>query len=129
MQLAAAAQVVRAWCARWGIGRERILKHATVDPARRSDPRNWDEPGFLDRVFPPAPEPPAEGYYLPSNDPLTLDAIASGDVYQMYVKRRWWNEHAVRLLDAGDVAQARAVLRDMADRERGLDYVIERALQ
>jgi hypothetical protein len=123
-QLAAAAGVVREWCDKFGITAEHIWEHKTIDPTRRSDPRNWDRAAFLNRVWPPAPVP-----NLPSTDALTLAAIASGDVYQMYQKRRWWNEESVRVLKAGDTERALAILEDMADPAYGLDYIIERALQ
>jgi len=51
VQLEAAADVVREWCKRWNIPRSRIVRHGTIDPTRRSDPRNWNEEAFLDRVF------------------------------------------------------------------------------
>lgn len=51
VQLAAAAKLVREIAQRYGIPRERVLRHADVDPARKSDPRNLDWEGFLDLVF------------------------------------------------------------------------------
>ena len=83
----------------------------------------------LNQVATQEPEPIPEAVpYLPSTDPLTQAAIASGDMAQIWPKRRWWNESAVRKLQTGDAAGALAILEDMADREHGLDYVIERLL-
>jgi hypothetical protein len=73
----------------------------------------------------PAPEPLP---YLPSTDPLTLEAIESGDVYQMHIKDRWWREDAVREAEADNWSRALAIMRDLVDREHGLAYIIERAL-
>ena len=75
----------------------------------------------------PEPEPSPEPY-LPSTDPLTLAAIATGDMAQIWPKRRWWNEEGVRKLQTGDTAGALATLEDMATPVTGLDYVIERLL-
>lgn len=66
--------------------------------------------------------------WLPSTDEATLAAVATGDVAQVWRKRRWWNEEAVRALEAGDTARARAILGDLADRDHGLDYAVERLL-
>ena len=72
---------------------------------------------------------PAQPQNLPSTDAMTLAAIVSGNVYQMYQKRRWWNEESVRQLEQGNTVRALAILKDMADPAYGLDYIIERALQ
>ena len=63
--------------------------------------------------------------WLPSTDPFTAEAVATGDMAQIWPKRRFWNEEAVRELEAEHPARALEILRDMADREHGLDYVIE----
>jgi len=70
----------------------------------------------------PQPEPAA---WLPSTDTLTCDAVATGELAQIWPKRRWWNEQAVRDLENGQTDRALAILRDMATPGTGLDYVIE----
>ena len=68
-----------------------------------------------------AVEPPP---YLPSTDPLTLEAVASGKVGQMQDKIRWWTEEGVRRLERGE--DALAIFRDLVDRDKGLLYHAER---
>ena len=121
-QLAAAAAVVKGWCERYGILRERVLTHAQVDPARRSDPRCFDLAGFLDRIWPP---PPVE--WLPSTDAATLAAINTGDLATMQDKVRWWTEEAVRQIEGGGVQRGLEILRDMVQVDGGLMYEAERA--
>ena len=72
----------------------------------------------------PEPEPLE---WLPSNDPYILEAIETGDPYQMQQKARWCHEEAVRRLEGGDHAGALAILRDMVQ-PAGLMYELERAL-
>jgi len=67
----------------------------------------------------PAPQP-----VLPSADPLTLAAVASGKVGQMQDKIRWWTEEGVRRLERGE--DALAIFRDLVDRDKGLLYHAER---
>jgi hypothetical protein len=124
VQLNAAADVVSEWCDKFHIEAAHIWEHKTIDPTRRKDPRNWNRAAFLDRVWPPIPP----SLWLPSTDPLTLAAIASGEVYQMFVKRRWWNEFAVRQMKDGAFVRALAILEDMTTPVTGLDNIIEKAL-
>ena len=123
-QLAAAAAVVKGWCERYGIPRERVLTHAQVDPARRSDPRCFDLAGFLDRIWPP---PPVE--WLPSTDAATLAAINTGDLGLLQDKVRWWTEEAVRQIEGGGVQRGLEILRDMVQVNGGLMYEAERAAE
>lgn len=51
VQLAAAVKLVREIAQRYSVPRERVLRHADVDPGRKTDPRNLDWEGFLDLVF------------------------------------------------------------------------------
>lgn len=92
-QLEAAADVVREWCDRWQITAEHIWEHKTIDPTRRSDPRNWDRAAFLRRVFPPVQEP-----YLPTNDPFMQ---ARKTPQERYEGVRWWLEERKRQHEAG----------------------------
>jgi len=64
VQLVAAAKLVREITRRYSIPRERVLRHADVDPGRRSDPRNfaWDD--FLNRVFETTQEADVESEIL-----------------------------------------------------------------
>lgn len=50
-QLDAAVVHVRDLVQRYRIPRANVLRHAEVDPRNRSDPRNFDWAGFLDRVY------------------------------------------------------------------------------
>lgn len=103
-QLAAAADVVREWCDTWGITAEHIWEHKTIDPTRRSDPRNWDRAAFLRRVWPPPAEP-----YLPTNDPFMQ---ARKTPQERYEGIRWWIEERRRQYEAGAIAYADQI--DMA---------------
>jgi len=90
-----------------------------------ADWKTFDVPGSLIRRFVAkhaqvvAPQP-----VLPSTDPLTLAAIASGKVGQMQDKIRWWTEEGVRRLERGE--DALAIFRDLVDRDKGLLYHAER---
>jgi hypothetical protein len=83
VQLAAAAALVREVCERHGIDRSHVVLHRTIDPTRRSDPRNWDEAAFLDRVF-----------GAPEREPLPEDETGSPAV--LAEKARWWAEEQRR---------------------------------
>jgi len=85
---------------------------------------------YLHGAIDPTPllKAPESVLHLPSNDALTLAAIQTGDLAQIWPKRRWWNEQAVRDLEDGKTDRALAILRDMADPRHGLDYIIERLL-
>lgn len=47
----AAVKLTREIVRRYGIKRENVVTHAAIDPARRSDPRNFDMRRFLDAVY------------------------------------------------------------------------------
>lgn len=51
VQLDAAVAHVRELAHIYGIPRENIYRHATIDPTNRSDPRNFPWEAFLDRVY------------------------------------------------------------------------------
>lgn len=123
VQLAAAATVVSRWAKKYSVSRDHVWTHREIDPTRRSDPRNLDVKAFLDRVWPPAA--PA---WLPSTDSATREAVATGDMAQIWPKRRWWNEQAVRELEGENTARALAILKDMATPVTGLDYQVETLL-
>ena len=125
VQLKVAAGVVRGWCDTYAITEAHIWEHKTIDPTRRSDPRNWDRAAFLARVWPQAVVPVA---YLPSTDRMTLDAIASGDPAQMQPKARFWVEEATRKCQDEDFERALAILHDVVRLDGGLMYELERAL-
>ncbi|MDD5220389.1 MAG: peptidoglycan recognition family protein [Candidatus Bipolaricaulis sp.] len=50
-QMDRAVLEVRKWVQQYGIPRENVFMHKTIDPARKTDPRNFDWNTFLDRVF------------------------------------------------------------------------------
>lgn len=56
-QIDAAVRLVADIARRYGIPREHILRHSEVDPKRKTDPRNFDWEGFLNRIWPPEPAP------------------------------------------------------------------------
>lgn len=59
-QIAAAVAHIRAVVQAFGIPRERIIRHADVDPKNRSDPRGLDWEAFMDQVFNTVKPPTAE---------------------------------------------------------------------
>ena len=101
-QLAAAAAVVREWCDRWGITEAHIWEHKTIDPTRRSDPRNWDRAGFLARVWPPVQAEP-----LPNDE--------QGPPALLAQKARWFLEEMQRQYEAGNLDRAQAIRLSLID--------------
>lgn len=102
-QLDAAAALVREVAQRYGIPRERVVRHGDIDPANRSDPRGLDWPRFLDAVFPPAPVED-----LPESETTT-------DPATIVEKARWWVEESTREVEAGRYDRARAILVSLAN--------------
>lgn len=104
-QLSTAVEVVRDWGKQYGIGRDRVYLHREIDPARRTDPREFDKKAFLEQVWP--------SRHLPSMDLATLSAFRSRDVGLVADKVCWWLEEAVREVEAVHLARSLEILWDL----------------
>lgn len=98
-----------------GIPRERVLRHADVDPANRTDPRGLDWEAFLDAVYGVVKPQPAG---LPEHEPAT-------DAPTLASKARWWLEEEQRAQEAGNEARANDIRLSLIK----LMYRLEAALK
>ncbi len=115
VQLEAAVAHVRAVVEALGIPRERVLRHADVDPEHRTDPRGLDWQAFLDRLYGTVKPQPAG---LPEHEMAT-------DAPTLASKARWWLEEEQRAAQAGNEARANEIRLSLIK----LLYRLENALK